>query len=96
MNIFTGLLIKIREFHERIEDEDFHSKFDEFEDLGEFDLFASKEPCSIRVRGLQVSVVQFNFSTNLVSTTSILKQFEFTETSTRLFPLPITEGPKHR
>ena len=52
------MLIKIHEFHERIEDEDFHIKFDEFEDLGEFDLFASKEPYSIRVRGLQVSLVQ--------------------------------------
>jgi hypothetical protein len=53
----TGLLIKIREFHKRIEDEDFYIKFDEFKDLGEFDLFASKEPCSIRVRGLQVLVL---------------------------------------
>ena len=54
---YTGLLIKIREFYERIEDEDFHIKFVEFEDLGDFNLFASKESCSIRVRSLQVSVV---------------------------------------
>jgi hypothetical protein len=58
------VLIKIHEFHEQIEDEDFHIKFDEFEDLGEFDLFTSKEPCSIRVRDLQVSVVPWSSSTS--------------------------------
>jgi hypothetical protein len=64
---YTGRLIKIREFHKRIEDKDFHIKFDEFEDLGEFDLFASKEPCFIRVRGLQVSVVSARLIQNYAS-----------------------------
>ena len=67
INIIPGCLSKFVNFMNECEDEDSHSKFAEFEDLGEFDLFASKEPCSIRVRGLQVSAVGL-FHLSLFST----------------------------
>jgi hypothetical protein len=54
INIYR-VRVTIRELLERIEDEHFDIKFDEFEELVKFGLFTSKEASSIRVRSLQIS-----------------------------------------